>query len=525
MNPDIIEFVTDPQLLDLSVSPAQEALLRGIYALPMSEEQAKIFRDCTGRTMLPSQPFSEVTVIAGARSGKDSRIATPIAVYEAVFGQHERFLAKGEFGVIPVVAANEKQTRVAFSYIKGYLTESPLLAAQIEEVRASEIYFRNRIMVSCFPCTVKGLRSWSIPAGIMSEVAFYRLEGAADSDAEIQASIRRGTVAFPETKLVKVTTAYLRSGIAYDDFTRGWSRDDPDLLVWKAATTLMNPTISAERIEREQRLDPRRAEREYGATFVDDVASFLSQAWLDGAVETGRHELPPRPGVSYTAAVDTSGGGSDSFTCAIVHTEGSGAAAQIVLDVMRGRGDLGANLEAVVAEYCGLLKQYGCSRVVSDRYASGWVRERFRDHGITCEDPQVDGKPVDTSETFLQAEPLFAQGRVSLLDHPTLLRELRNLEKHPRPAGRTMVAAPRSLHDDFAAALCRAIVATRVPEAKRYMIYAALGDHGPEAIVIDTVTGTIVPPDPAHLSPLQRSLRASEEALYAKTEDDKGDGS
>ena len=32
------------------------------------------------------------------------------------------------------------------------------------------------------PCTLRSLRGWSIPAGVMDELAFYRLEGQADSD-------------------------------------------------------------------------------------------------------------------------------------------------------------------------------------------------------------------------------------------------------------------------------------------------------------------------------------------------------
>jgi hypothetical protein len=48
--PDIIEFVTDPQLLGLSISPAQETLLRGIYGLPLvDQEQHDIWRLCTER--------------------------------------------------------------------------------------------------------------------------------------------------------------------------------------------------------------------------------------------------------------------------------------------------------------------------------------------------------------------------------------------------------------------------------------------------------------------------------------------
>ena len=89
--PDIIEFVTDPQLLGLTVSPAQETLLRGIYGLPLpSADHLDLWHQCTGRETYPAQPFGEVTVIAGARAGKDSRIAAPVVLYEALFGGTRR---------------------------------------------------------------------------------------------------------------------------------------------------------------------------------------------------------------------------------------------------------------------------------------------------------------------------------------------------------------------------------------------------------------------------------------------------
>jgi hypothetical protein len=78
--------VSDPQLLGLPVSPAQRTLLKTIYGLLLDEEELAIFRLCTGRETYPACPFSEATVIAGARAGKDSRIAARVIVYEAVFG-------------------------------------------------------------------------------------------------------------------------------------------------------------------------------------------------------------------------------------------------------------------------------------------------------------------------------------------------------------------------------------------------------------------------------------------------------
>ena len=82
MTPDIIEFITDPQLLNLNISAAQETLQRAIYGLPLSSDQTELFCRCTGRQKAPGAPFAEATVIAGARAGKDSRIAAPIVIYE-----------------------------------------------------------------------------------------------------------------------------------------------------------------------------------------------------------------------------------------------------------------------------------------------------------------------------------------------------------------------------------------------------------------------------------------------------------
>jgi hypothetical protein len=465
--PDIFEFVTDPDLLGLTLSPAQETLLRAIYGLPLSADQRDLYRACTGRHTVPTASFSEATVIAGARAGKDSRVAAPIACYEAVFGRHHRHLARGERGVIPLVAQDQRATKIAFGYIRDYLTRLRVLSNLVEEVLATEIVLANRITLMCFPCTLRSLRGWSMPAGVMDELAFYRLEGQADADVEVQASIRRGMIAFPSTRLVKISTPYARGGVLYDDFKRGFGHDDPDLLVWKASSRVMNPTtITTDRLEKERRLDPARFAREYEAEFAEDVDAFLPGAWVDQAVTLGRHELPRCANFRYVAAVDPSGGSADAFTLAIVHAEGKESDRRIVQDVMRGwkmRGNESANLEAIVKEIAGICKRYRLSSVTGDRYAAAWVRERFRAEGIRYEEPEakVPNEPdttryLDKSLAYLEIEPLFAQGRIELLDHPELARELKFLERRPRAGGRTLVDHPAGGHDDHANALALA---------------------------------------------------------------------
>ena len=224
------------------MSPAQETLLRGIYGLPLpSADHLDLWHQCTGRETYPAQPFGEVTVIPGARAGKDSRIAAPVVLYEALFGGHEAHLARGERAVIPLVAQDQRATRVAFSYIRDSLVGSPLLNSMVADVLALEIILTNRTTILCFPCTLRSLRGWSVPAGVLDELGYFRLEGQADSDAEIQAAIRRGMLAFPAPRLVKISTPYLKSGVLFDDFRRGFGQDNSDLLVWRASSAVDEP--------------------------------------------------------------------------------------------------------------------------------------------------------------------------------------------------------------------------------------------------------------------------------------------
>src|SRR2546426_2208760 len=229
--PTIVEFVEDPQLLGLSISPAQRTLLKSAYGLPLDDEEFDLFRACTGRATYPGHAFSEITVVSGARGGKDSRVAAPVVLYEALFGGHERHVAKGETGTIVLVAQDRAATGVAFNYITAYLQRSPVLAAMLDgEPLANSLRLRNGLVIQCFPCTLRSMRGYSVPVSILDELSFFRLEGSADSDAEIQASVRRGMINFANARLIKISTPYMRSGVLFDDFQRGYGVDDPDLL-------------------------------------------------------------------------------------------------------------------------------------------------------------------------------------------------------------------------------------------------------------------------------------------------------
>src|SRR4029077_2522759 len=89
--------------------------------------------------------------------------------------------------------------------------------------------------------------------------------------------------------------------------------------------------------------------------------------------------------------------------------------------------------------------------VLGDNYAKQWVIQAFAREGIAY----LPAPPK--AEAYLEMEPVFAQGRIDLLDHPTLVRELKLLERQARPGGKARVDHPHGGHDDHANALPLAI--------------------------------------------------------------------
>jgi hypothetical protein len=194
--------------------------------------------------------------------------------------------------------------------------------------------------------------------------------------------------------------------------------------------------------------DASRYSAEYLATFRADIEAFVSRDAVDACVDVGVLERPPEPHLSYSAFVDPSGGSQDSFTLAIGHRESN----LCVLDCLREIKPP-FSPESVTAEFAKLLKSYRVGKVVGDRYAGEWPRERFAVHGIDYE-PSAKRK----SDIYRDCLPLLNGRRVSLLDHAKLINQLCGLERRTaRGGGDTIDHAPGQ-HDDIANAVAGALV-------------------------------------------------------------------
>lgn len=452
-NITIIEAIEDQNLFgslfkDQSTWINWKYFLAVLFGLELDSKGVTLYKECTGRQMASQGRFSEAYAIVGRRGGK-SFISSIIACYLALFHDWTPYLSKGEIGWIMVIASDRQQARVILNYIKAVL-QIPIFNNMVEKELSWEIRLKNQVTISVKTCDYRTIRGYTVVAAICDEIAFWKVEGANPAQ-EILTALRPSMATIPGSLLLGISTPYSKSGPLYESFRNKWGKDDPDVLVWKAPTKIMNPTISEKTIDKALREDYSAAKAEWLAEFREDLETFLSSEMIEAAIVPRRWELPRIEGVSYYAFTDPSGGRADSFTLAIIHREGE----KIILDRLEERKPP-FGPQDIVREFSQIIKSYGISTVTGDKYAGEWVKRAFQDCGI-----KYIHSDLNKSEIYLEFEPLVAQGQVELLDNKTLFSQLRGLERRVRSGGKDQIDHYPGGNDDLANAAAGACVISK----------------------------------------------------------------
>ena len=380
--------------------------LAALFALPLWPDQLTTYQQCTGRSTPPAKPINEAWLICGRRAGK-SFILALVAVYLACFHEWRQYLAPGETGTIVVIAADRRQARTIFRYVKGLLNGVPMLRRLILRESAEAFELSNRIAIEIQAASFRSTRGYTLIAALCDELAFWRSDESANPDKEILAALRPAMATIPGAMLLCASSPYARRGAMWDAYRKHYAQASP-VLIWKAPTRVMNPSVPQSVIDAAVEADASSAAAEYMAEFRTDVETFISREVVDAAVILGRHELPRIDGVNYVAFIDPSGGSSDSMTLGVAHMENE----RVMLDCVRERR-APFSPDDVVKEFAATIKSYGLASCRSDRYAGAWPRERFAVHGVDVQ-PALQPK----SDIYLSLLPLLNSGRVELLDFP-----------------------------------------------------------------------------------------------------------
>jgi hypothetical protein len=137
------------------------------------------------------------------------------------------------------------------------------------------------------------------------------------------------------------------------------------------------------------------------------------------------------------------------MTTAIVHV---GEGDVLVLDAV-AVSQPPLDPEAAVEDHVALMRRYGVSTALSDKFAGEWARSAFLRRGI-----ELNQSARPKSDLYHDFLPLIASRRIELLDNPRLIREFAGLERKTARSGRDSIDHAPNLHDDLANVVAGAFV-------------------------------------------------------------------
>jgi hypothetical protein len=442
---NILQAIDDPKLFapwfrDPVTWAAWRVFLATLFGLPLAPDQFPMHAACTGRPMPPppGQAVNEAWLICGRRAGKSFELAL-IAVFLACFRDYREYLQPGERGAVVVIAADRKQARVILRYVRGMLTRIPMLKKRIERETAESFDLTKSVTIEVGTASFRAARGQTLVAALCDELAFWHTDDSANPDYEILDALRPGMATIPNAMLLCASSPYAKRGALHDAYKRYFGKYG-DVLVWKAPTRTMNPSVKQSIIDRAIERDAAAASSEYLAEFRNDIAAFVPREVVQACVLAGEVERPWNAQYRYVAFVDPSGGTSDSMTLAIGHREKDVTIVDCVREIQAP-----FNPENATEEFAGVVKSYNIANVTGDRYAGEWPRKAFEKHGV-----QYHLSDLPKSGLYVDLLPKLNSKTIRIPDNPRLVNQIANLERRTARGGKDSVDHSPGAHDDMA---------------------------------------------------------------------------
>jgi hypothetical protein len=379
-------------------------------------------------------------------------VASVIAAHSAALFNDGHRLRPGERALVMCLATDRDQSKIILNYTRSYFTDIPFLKSMVGRETAYGFELDNSVDVAISTNNFRAVRGRPVLCAILDETAFWLDENSANPDEEVMAALKPALASLPNSMVIGISSPYRKKGLLYNKFKKHFGKDG-DILVIRAPTRQLNPTIAQEIVDEAIEEDAAKARAEWLAEFRDDIGGWLALELIEQAVDRG---LTVRPRathrtVHYTSFCDPSGGARDSFTVAVAHQENSIAVLDCVLEIRAPFNSISAT-----QQISDLLKSYGVTTTVGDKYAAQWVVDAFASFGIRYQHSERD-----RSSIYLDALPLFTSGRVRLLDNKRMVSQFASLERRTSSIGKDKVDHGPGGSDDVcnsaAGALVRAI--------------------------------------------------------------------
>jgi hypothetical protein len=443
-------------------SPAWRATIKAMYGSPLTPEERDTFRELAQRDP-PPNGADEFLAVVGRRGGKSETIAR-VACFEAVHGGHAVALAPGQVALIPIISPLREQSREIIGYVRG-LAEMPGVREFVLDMTAESVRFKTNVEVRVMTADSVAVVGRTVVCAIRDELARFPGDDSATPDREIDASLRPALAPLrgaPRRRLLGITSAYMREGIAYEADRDHFGRDGADVLVVRGTVEQFNPNIDRDWLARERRKSERDYRREYLAEWQDAVQDgWFGAEVIQRCVTRGRGLNAPSDEFSYVAAIDPAfSEGGDQFALSITHREfwgqGESRTPVVVVDHLQTwQAKKGQRLDVrdTIARVADVIKPFN-PRLFTDQHHFDSLRVFFDEHSVPL--TQVPWTRESKPKIFHHARSIMSSGLVDLPDHPQLIRELNMIRGRLLRGGGEHLEA-RKGHDDLAHATVAAI--------------------------------------------------------------------
>ncbi|HYP87900.1 MAG TPA: hypothetical protein VEQ59_07095 [Polyangiaceae bacterium] len=311
------------------------------------------------------------------------------------------------------------------------------------------------------------VRGVPILGALLDEAAFFLDEQNVVNDRDIFNAIVPRLL--PGGQILVVSSPWGMRGLLFDEFSTNHGAPRTAIAAFCPTAVMRDEPEMQDMIATAYERDPVNAARELGASFASNEEALLSAGDVDAMIDVGVLERPPMKQISgwpvrYVIGLDV-GLRHDGSGIVVAHHERDAADRAydpIVVDYVEsiapkrgGRIELKTVEDAVVE----VSRRYGNAPVWHDGHLADALAPRLKERGVKCHEAKMSSAPQAD-----RASLLVQRARTKLLrlvEHPTLIAELKNLRLTRHAGGRISVAAPtgRNFHDDVSDALLLALEA------------------------------------------------------------------
>ena len=322
-----------------------------------------------------------------------------------------------------------------------------MLHDMIGRETSSGFELSNGVDIAIATNNFRAVRGRAVLAAILDEVSFYQSDSSTSPDVETYRALMPGLATLPGSMLIGISSPYRRAGLLHQKYKDHFGHAG-DVLVVKAPSILLNPTLDQSIIDQALIDDPAAAKAEWLGEFRDDVGGWLPSEVIEAAVDVGITVRPPRKDFRYVSFCDPS---AVRATASRPRSPTSRRTSRswIVLSRSRRRS-IRPRPRPTIA---GVLKEYGLRDTIGDRYAAAWVTDGFARQGINYKHSDRDRSAI-----YLDVMAAFNSGRVRLLDNRRMVTQFANLERRTSPIGKDRVDHGPGGHDDLCNSAAGALV-------------------------------------------------------------------